>query len=279
MARPLIWHQGRVIPADELRLSPLDRAFEHGLGLFETLRAWNGRPTLLDRHRQRMRASAHALGLVLDDAQFPDEQAALALLSATGATDHRLRITLTGGLSNADGRESMLWMTAGPLPSPPKGPGAVATSTLEVAASDPLARHKTLNYWRMRSTHEQAAIRGDDEVLCVTPDGRVHQGTRTNIVYVESGVILTPADDGPVLPGIMREVVMEHAQKHGLSVRREPTPLERLREADEAFLTSSVRGIVPLIQVMDRRWPAPGEWTRMLWNTLLPWLESEGDAP
>ena len=277
MDRPLIWCQGRLMAADELRISSLDRAFEHGLGLFESLRTWNGRPLLLERHRARMRASAQALGLEFDDTQWPDLQAVSALIA--GSHDLRLRITLSGGLSNASGRGATLWMTASPLPPPLKGPGAIAASTLEVVASDLLARHKTLNYWRMRLAQERALDQGADEVLCVTPDGLVHQGTRTNIVYVESGSLITPADDGPVLPGIMREVVLEHASRLGLATRREPTPLERLQDADEAFLTNSVRGIVPLIRVIDRRWPGPGEMTGLLWNTILPWLESERDKP
>ena len=275
MDRSLIWCHGRLMAADELRIRSLDRAFEHGLGLFESLRTWNGRPSLLERHRARMQASAQALGLEFDDAQWPDEHAVIAMF--TGSHDRRLRITLSGGLSDANGRGATLWMTASPLPTPLKGSGAIAASTLDVVASDLLARHKTLNYWRMRLAHQRALEQGHDEVLCVTPDRLVHQGTRTNIVYVESGSIITPADDGPVLPGIMREVVMEHARRLGLTTRREPTPLERLQDADEAFLTSSVRGIVPLIQVIDRRWPGPGELTRLLWNTILPWLETGKD--
>ncbi len=275
MDRSLIWCHGRLMAADELRIRSLDRAFEHGLGLFESLRTWNGRPSLLERHRARMQASAQVLGLEFDDAQWPDEHAVIAMF--TGSHDRRLRITLSGGLSDANGRGATLWMTASPLPTPLKGSGAIAASTLDVVASDLLARHKTLNYWRMRLAHQRALEQGHDEVLCVTPDRLVHQGTRTNIVYVESGSIITPADDGPVLPGIMREVVMEHARRLGLTTRREPTPLERLQDADEAFLTSSVRGIVPLIQVIDRRWPGPGELTRLLWNTILPWLETGKD--
>ncbi len=275
MDRSLIWCHGRLMAADELRIRSLDRAFEHGLGLFESLRTWNGRPSLLERHRARMQASAQALGLEFDDAQWPDEHAVIAMFA--GSHDRRLRITLSGGLSDANGRGATLWMTASPLPTPLKGSGAIAASTLDVVASDLLARHKTLNYWRMRLAHQRALEQGHDEVLCVTPDRLVHQGTRTNIVYVESGSIITPADDGPVLPGIMREVVMEHARRLGLTTRREPTPLERLQDADEAFLTSSVRGIVPLIQVIDRRWPGPGELTRLLWNTILPWLETGKD--
>jgi branched-subunit amino acid aminotransferase/4-amino-4-deoxychorismate lyase len=105
----MIWVGGRIVPDDALRISALDRTFEHGLGLFETLRTWDGHATLLGRHLDRMADSARQLRLPLDPAALPDADAVAALLRADGAAgDATLRITLTGGLSEAGG--SVLWM-------------------------------------------------------------------------------------------------------------------------------------------------------------------------
>src|SRR5215210_1623114 len=113
----MIWVGGRIVPEDELKVSVLDRTFEHGLGLFETLRTWNGHPTLLDRHLARMTRSARELGLPLDPAALPDAGAVAALLEACGvAGDATLRITMSGGLSQAGG--SVVWMRSAPLPPP-----------------------------------------------------------------------------------------------------------------------------------------------------------------
>ncbi|MBV8231221.1 MAG: aminotransferase class IV, partial [Planctomycetaceae bacterium] len=80
----MIWVGGRVVPDDQLSVSVLDRTFEHGLGLFETLRSWSGRATLLDRHLSRLRRSAEELGLLIDPSALPDAEAVAILLRANG---------------------------------------------------------------------------------------------------------------------------------------------------------------------------------------------------
>ena len=105
----MIWVRGRIVPDDALAISVLDRTFEHGLGLFETLRTWSGQPTLLPRHLDRLTRSAAELGLPYDREALPDREAVRALLAADGrAADAMLRITLSGGTSESSG--STLWM-------------------------------------------------------------------------------------------------------------------------------------------------------------------------
>src|SRR3954454_2961078 len=104
----MIWVGGEIVPDDAVTVGVLDRTFEHGLGLFETFRTWNGHATLLPRHLDRIRAAARALGLALDPALLPDEEAVRALGRAEGRlSDARFRITLSGGLSETVG--GLLW--------------------------------------------------------------------------------------------------------------------------------------------------------------------------
>ncbi len=77
---PLIWVHGEIVPDDALRISVMDRTFEHGLGLFETFRTWNGHATLLDRHLERLLRSARELGLPLESSQLPDSAAVFELI-------------------------------------------------------------------------------------------------------------------------------------------------------------------------------------------------------
>jgi len=278
----VIWIRGEIVPDDDLRLSVLDRTFEHGLGLFETLRTWNSHPTLLARHRERMLHSARALGLAIDPAQFPDARAVAALVHASQETvgpapsvDHRLRITLSGGSSSPAKPGGQLWMTAGPLPPPPRS-GMVITRSIEVAIDDPLARHKTLNYWRKRIAYENALADGSDEVLCVSRAGLVCEGTRSNIFVVVARRLWTPSADGPLLPGIMRRVVLEQAARLGIETVEAPLPLAQLATAEEAFLTNSGRGVAPIAVLLNHPLAAPGPVTSRLWGAILPWLESGG---
>jgi branched-chain amino acid aminotransferase len=279
----MIWVLGEIVPDDALRISVLDRTFEHGLGLFETFRTWNGFPTLLHRHLERLTHSARELGLPLESRQLPDPKAVLQLIEANVASltpgqDVRLRLTLSGGILTTSGSSSVLWMTAGPLPPPVRESGAIVTGSIQISADDRLSRHKTLNYWRKRIAHARALEAGADEVICLTPERLICEASRANVFLVERGRLSTPGLDGPLLPGIMRQVVLERAAEIGLDVEEGPLPIERLFSSEEAFLTSSLRGILPIARLMERTMPAPGIVTTRLRDDVLPWLVKHGNS-
>jgi branched-chain amino acid aminotransferase len=280
----MIWVEGQLIADDELRISAQDRTFEHGLGLFETLRTWKGHASLLRRHTGRMTRSAQELGLALEARQLPDDRAVARLIAANetalgAGADARLRITLSGGLSTSPPSGSVLWMTVQPLPATGRAAGAILTQSIEVARDDPLARHKTLSYWRKRRAHADALAAGSDEVLCVTADRFLCEASRSNVFLVEGRRLYTPGAEGPLLPGVMRALVLERAARIGLEVHEGPLPLARVTTAAEAFLTNSVRGIVPISRLLDAELPAPGSTTERLWDDILPWLETGGESP
>ncbi len=282
---PLVWSNGEIIPPEAVSIDVLDETFQHGLGLFETFRTWKGYPTLFPHHRERMRCSARELGLgLLRSSQWPDRLAVHKLIAEhiqhapEPVEAVRIRITLSGGrfTPNLDLRSGVLWMSVGTLSAPTTNRAAVIKRCIQVTADDPLARHKTLNYWRKRIAWNQALAEGADEVLCVTPDQFVCEGTRTNIFLVDGKRLVTPSTDGPLLPGIMRRVVLDHARRLGFEVTECLVPMDALSTADEAFLTNSVQGMLPISRLFDRVLPAPGPVTERLWSEILPWLESGG---
>lgn len=273
----MIWTAGRIVADDALSVGVLDRTFEHGLGLFETFRTWRGRAPLLDRHLARLHRSAEALRLPLDPRSLPDSEAVGSLLRADGRDgDAVLRITLSGGLSESGG--SFLWMRTHPIPPPPPAGAARVSRTVAVVPGDALAGFKTLNYWARRLAYEQAREDGSDEMLTLR-DGRwLVEGTRTNLFLVRRGALHTHPLDGSLVPGVMRRVILERAATLGVACREEPYGLDALDEADEAFLTNSVRGVVPLAELLHRRLPAPGPLTRRLGDEVRTWLDSGGQA-
>jgi branched-subunit amino acid aminotransferase/4-amino-4-deoxychorismate lyase len=113
-------------------------------------------------------------------------------------------------------------------------------------------------------------------VICLTPEGLICEASRANVFLVKGRRLSTPDADGPLLPGIMRRVVLERAARIGLEVEEGPLPVERLSSADEAFLTSSLRGILPVARLMEHKLLAPGTVTTQLRNDVLHWLESGG---
>jgi branched-subunit amino acid aminotransferase/4-amino-4-deoxychorismate lyase len=282
----MIWTEGKIIPAEELRIDARDETFQHGLGLFETFRTWKTSATLLPRHLERLRRSARDLDLTLRLEQLPGVSDVHTLIAQNPGIaperddDVRIRITLSGGRwTHPPGlKESTLWMTVGPLAARTAPRAAIIKSTVQVAPDDPLARYKTLNYWRKRIAWTRAVDEGADEVLCVTPEGLVCEGTRSNIFLVQDQRLSTPGTDGPLLPGIMRRVVLDHAERLGLAVFEGRVSLESLANADEAFLTNSVAGMLPVCRLLGRDLPAPGPVAQRLWSVILPWLESGGTS-
>lgn len=282
----MIWVGGEIVADDSLSISVLDRTFEHGLGLFETLRTWGGRPALLARHLDRMTRSAGWLGVPIDLAALPDEEAVRALRRAEGIEgDCSIRITLSGGFD--DGRAGTAWMRTRPLSPPISGPGAKVCSTWRPAEGDPMLGAKALNYWSRRIAFEEAGRLGFDENLGRGPSGAILEGSRTNVFLVSGGRVVTP-DEGPAaggrtpfLPGIMRGVVLERAEAIGLIARRDPAvSVEQVEGADECFLSNSGRGIIPVSRFClegerCRDFDVPGPVTRLLMDDLDAWLRSE----
>lgn len=292
----MIWVAGQIVRDDALSVSVLDRTFEHGLGLFETFRTWNGHATLLPRHLQRLKYAAADLGLPVPDAgRLPTETDVHSLIAADGREgDALLRITMSGGIPGSSSG-STLWMRSSALPTTKAG-GYVIGATWKVPAlgrlddgAAELREFKTLNYWERRRVHENALEQGWDENLAVDAGGMIYEGSRTNVFVVSNGKLLTPPYQQLIVQGIMRELVLELAEWGGRSRRvlddADLLNLKAIREADEVFLTNSVRGIIPVSTVLDhdesgaRRattFPAPGTYTSRLWDLVRRWLESGG---
>ncbi|MEW4571077.1 aminotransferase class IV [Tautonia sp. JC769] len=286
----MIWVRGEVVPDEALTVSVLDRTFEHGIGLFETLRTWEGRATLLGRHLARLTGWAEALGVPMDPHALPDQGAVDALREAEGIVgDCSLRIVLSGGFD--DGRPGTLWMRTRPLPPAIPESGAAVCARWTVAGDDRLMQAKTLNYWSRRLAFEEGRRLGFDENLSRDESGAILEGSRSNLFLVRKGEIVTPRVDrasggaAPFLPGIMRGVVMDRASALGLTtIEEDRMTLARMIEADECFLTNAGRGIMPVARFDPEgmagsteggRYEAPGPVTHRLMTDLNAWLRSE----
>jgi branched-subunit amino acid aminotransferase/4-amino-4-deoxychorismate lyase len=250
----MIWHDGRFIPDDELKVGIDDRVFEHGLGLFETFRTWDGRAPLLSRHLDRLRTSARALGIELDQVHLPDRDAVSGLLAAAeSGGDVLLRLTLTAG--SGRGLPPVCWLAARPLPEPEPSPLSAQVWRYSEEPDGFVRHHKMLNYWGRRMVYEVARGSQVDEGLLCTRDGLLCEGSRNNVLLVPVGrplVIKTPALYFPILPGIMRRVALDFAASRGYAVEEAIVDVEELFDAEAVFLTNSVRGVRPVGRIDDR---------------------------
>lgn len=251
----LVWIHGRE-PGGAPLVSALDRGLTLGDGLFETMRVEGGTAFRLDAHLARLRAGAERLAIPLPVDLRDSVRAALCVAAARGLGRASARLTVTRGVG-APGLAApahpspTVILAVHPLPAFPArlyeaGVTAIVASGRrnERALSSGL---KTLAYVDAVLALAEARAAGADEALFLDTEGHVSEATASNLFACAGDTLLTPPLGCGALPGITRAAVLELAAGAGLRAREATLSLEELAAADEAFLTSSVREIVPLV--------------------------------
>ena len=204
-----------------------------GDSVFTTVLVERGRAFAWLRHLRRLEASSRALGLPEVEAEFATECAREALASVDG---ERLRLRLVWG--RADGGGGLLTAQVSSL-SDVAGRGArLVTSSVRRTSSGALGNHKTTAYADNLLAAAEARRAGGDEALLLTDDGQVCEGAGSNVFIVVDGELLTPPLTAGCLPGIARELVLEHT-----GAREAPVSATDVERCSELFLTSSTREV------------------------------------
>jgi branched-chain amino acid aminotransferase len=232
---------GQVGPVAEARISITDEGLLRGDGAFEVMRLYGGRAFALQDHFDRLRHSCEGLRLEADHEALAAELA--ALLDAAGPVDGLLRIVLTRG-----GRRIQI---VEPLP---QRPPVSRVATVPFAPGRILDGLKTLSYAGNMLAGRLAKERGYDEALLVTPHGRVLEGPTWSFFWVEGGQLFTPPLEDRILASITRARLLEECD-----VAQCSCTLDDLRAAEEAFIASTVREVMPIAAIDDIELPAaPG---------------------
>jgi branched-subunit amino acid aminotransferase/4-amino-4-deoxychorismate lyase len=259
-----VWLDGRLVPARDARVPAVDRAVQYGFGLFEVLRAYRGAPFRLEDHLDRMARSARRFGLSGVPAAAVLRPAIRSLCSWNGLDDACVRVVLTAGDGTRRGSVIVLARRLDPVPPEWYERGArarVALWTRDPRA--PLHGHKTLNYLENNLVRNESRAAGWAETLFLDPDGRVLEGSVTNVFLVSRGRLVTPGLEG-VLPGVTRKVVLEIASRLRLPRAQRAVRVADLHRADEVFLTNALIEILPLTRLGTRRLKGPGPVTRRI---------------
>jgi branched-chain amino acid aminotransferase len=241
---------GVLVPPEQARISIFDRGFLFGDGVFEVLRSWDAVLVDLQAHLDRLYASAVWLGIRAIDRQRLAE-AVERTRANSGPGEHRVRVILTRGPGPLTARTAALGpgraiVIVEPLPAQP--------DEVSLAIVDwPLPRrtsvgHKTLAYLDHVIARELAAAAGADEAVRLGCEGEVLECATANIFAVHGGTILTPGLAG-VLPGITRARVLDVVAGAAIPATEMRLTVEELRSADELFITSAVRGVVPVTRL------------------------------
>jgi branched-chain amino acid aminotransferase len=236
---------GSIGPVDETRIPVSDEGLLRGDGGFEVARLYGGRPFAIEDHYARLERTCAGIRLDVDHAALRREVD--ALLERTGEVDALLRIVVTRG-----GRRLAI---VEPLPS---RPDAVRMATITYAPTRVLNGLKTLSYEANMLAGRLAKEQGAEEALLVTPHGRVLEAPTASFFWVRGGRVLTPPLEDGILASITRDRVLDECE-----VDEAPCTLDDVRAAEEAFIASSVREVMPVTAVDDIELPeAPGPVTR-----------------
>jgi branched-chain amino acid aminotransferase len=275
-----VWVDGRLLPADVPHLSAFDRGFQLGDGVFETLRARAGHPAELPQHAARLRRSADGLAIALPgDIEARLAGAIAEILAAEGLDgpggDASVRVTVSRGPIVARGLlphgaqpPATIVVQAWPVVPPPpdhleRGLHVVA-SAIRRDPENPLVALKTTSRADYVHARLEARDAGADDALFLTIDGFLSEATTANVFLVRRGELATPALGCAILPGTTRDWLLRWAARVGLAPHEGWLTTRDLAEADEAFISSSVAGVLPVTRFAGE--PIgdglPGPWTR-----------------
>lgn len=247
----IVWFEGNIYDDEPLSLDPRDRGLLLGDGIFETLLVADHVILWRAEHLMRMEKAAQEISL-----PFPlktIEQAVEALAEFAYAS-HVLRITLTRGagvrglagtgiqptlLASLDVFESKMLFQ----------PVKLATSSIRRSKTSPAARIKTLSYIDNILAAKEATAKHAEDALLLNTDGYVSGSTIANFFLLKNNQLITPSLDQAILPGIMRQLLLNEASTLGLEPVERAIPPAEVREADAVFLTNSLRFLRPVIEL------------------------------
>ena len=258
-----VYVNGRISDERDAVVSVFDHGFLYGEGVYETLRTYQRRLFLFDRHARRLRRSA---GMIALDLPFSDDDLLQAIMETMGRADPSdeayVRVLVTRGVGELtyDPKATpshTLAIIVKPQVDPPEAAyrDGVAVAIVDIIRNHPGSVNpmiKSNNLMNNALAMQEALRRGAFEGVMRNYRGELTECTTANLFVVKDGSVLTPPLDAGILPGITREFIVEIGHAAGIDVREAVLRDEDLYSADEAFLTSTTREAVPIVTVDGR---------------------------
>ncbi len=292
----LVWINGKLIEQDSANISIFDAGFQHGIGLFETMAARNGKVFRAHSHMNRLAESAKLL-LLSDKLRIdPLVEAINHVVKQNDMESARVRLTLTGGNLNhlQNKGQQRIDPTIIIVAQPPtEYPQSFFDKGVMVTVADgrenpfdPMAGHKILNYWPRIHALQMAAAKQAGEALWFSVSNHIASGSVSNVFLVKDNELYTPIARGEevegsipssTMPGITRAAIIEIAETMDIKVNRKMLDINDLLGADEVFLTNSSWGVLPVVG-MEKEAIAGGEVgqvTKQLREAMLELIDKE----
>jgi branched-chain amino acid aminotransferase len=256
-----VWIDGELKAAAEARVSVFDRGFLYGDSAFEVMRTYERRPFREGPHLDRLRGSCERLLISLARSNAELSGIIASTIAASGLPECYVRVMVTRGvapmsLDLAQANQPSTLIFALPLSPPPAAvyEQGIAVGLSRAARATDGTRAvgaKTSNYLGSVLALHEVKQRGGQEALICGPTGEVVEGATSNVFVVRDDALHTPPIEAGILAGITRQTVLELAASLALPVHESPLHPPDLYRAQEVFITSTVREVVPVVRVDD----------------------------
>ena len=248
---------GAITSAEDARVSVLDHGFLFGDSIYETLRTYGRKPFLFSKHFVRLEHSARSIHLdLLWDKERTRGEILRTLKEADNPKESRIRLVVTRGVGDmTPDTEACITPTVVIIVSALVEPALdVYENGTDVIVSSfhrtlQFADVKTGNLMRQVLAFREAKRANAFEAILLTPEGMLSDGITSNIYLIRNGKLLTPSSQAGIVAGITRGVVLELARSAGLQVVEGVLPVSEIADAEEMFLTSTTREVVPITRV------------------------------
>jgi D-alanine transaminase len=262
MTQPeLAYLNGQYLPKQEAQISPMDRGFLFGDGIYEVVPCHNRKPIALQRHIDRLQRNLKAINITTNhsDSHWVDIISTLAQKSPTQHCGVYLHISRGAAPKRhhtyGDDLTATEFAYSFPISAPPTSASKPDFGLKLKSQEDLRWLHCDVKVTALLGNvlHYQHAVdAGFDEALLYRPNGKITEASASNVFCVKNGVIFTPALDNTLLPGITRGLLIDLVRDHSsIKVLEQDLRLEEFLTADEVWLTSSTREIAPVTRIDD----------------------------
>ena len=264
---------GQMCPLEDARVSPMDRGFLFGDGIYEVIPSYGGQLVGLQRHLERLDNGLSAIHLANPHTASEWEGLFTALIEANGAGNLGVYLQVTRGVSMIrahrfpENTPATVFAYTFEIPGPSDGDPANAATYRVVTVNDRRWRRCDIKSVALLGNvlHMMEGVHaGADEVLLFNDEEELTEAAACNVFAVKNGEVVTPPLDSQKLPGVTRNMLVDILRAEGWPVLEQPLRREAILTADEVWLTSSTKEVAPVVAVDDH--PIGGGIPGPLWS-------------
>ncbi len=271
-----IYLNGEIVPREEAKVSVYDRGYLYGDGIFEGIRAYNGRVFKLEEHIDRLYKSAKTIMLDIPHSKEEMKEIILKTVRANELRDAYIRLVISRGVGdlgldprNCCGSTVVVIASEISLYDNELYEEGLSVVTVPTRRNGPEMvnpRIKSLNYLNNIMARIEANMQNSPEAIILNSQGYVAECTGDNVFIIQDNSLITPPRFAGILEGIKRKVALNIGEQLGLKVKEELFTRYDLFNADEAFLTGTAAEVIPVVEV-DKRQVGdgkPGKYTKKI---------------